>query len=418
MRSAPIGLRPIFECALAESTPYVREFWVQRAFSLTGQQKAVLLTPSRPIVFLSDSPGVWGAEHSMLAIAQEMCREGIRVALVTSNPKVRRSWLAMVGQEVTLVPLVTRRRLARGLLLVLAALRARPGALFLYSDHLAVWLPVLRVLPAPLRGHLVYDMHDYNWKWRPAWVMRATLPFTDLVVAVSRFALRPLDGHRFKKAVIHRPVADAATRSASPLQFEETSNWPCVGVIGRLDPGKRIELAIEAVSRVPEARLVIRGQADALQTGYAAAVAAHAAKKLGRRVEVQSERPQSEALAGIAVLVVSNPHEPLGRTVIEAQLSGVLAVVPSSGGSAELVGEGRYGVLYRAGDAADLARVLAEVVADPASFREIVTAARAWALRTCTPEAYVHSLMAAMRWAGIPSPSGTAVVRPGELTTT
>ena len=156
-----------------------------------------------------------------------------------------------------------------------------------------------------------------------------------------------------------RPATEPGRRSAGtpPLR---------VGIVGRISPEKRHEIVIEAV-RLLDARaeLIVRGSAFGDAVGYAARIDAEGAQALGAAYQNQGRVPAADALEGLDVVVVANPAEPMGRTVLEAQMQGVLAVVPDTGGSSELVEDGRTGLVYRSGDAADLARALRRVLDDP-----------------------------------------------------
>ena len=52
------------------------------------------------------------------------------------------------------------------------------------------------------------------------------------------------------------------------------------------------------------------------------------------------------------------PDEPFGLVILEAFASGLVAIVPDSGGAGDLVEDGRPGMRFRANDLADLRRVL------------------------------------------------------------
>jgi glycosyltransferase involved in cell wall biosynthesis len=72
-----------------------------------------------------------------------------------------------------------------------------------------------------------------------------------------------------------------------------------------------------------------------------------------------------------AVVVPSVWVENSPLTIQEAQIAGVPVITANEGGMAELVRDGIDGRLFRLGDAADLHRVLAEVLDCPSSLREL-----------------------------------------------
>lgn len=85
----------------------------------------------------------------------------------------------------------------------------------------------------------------------------------------------------------------------------------------------------------------------------------------------------ASAYQGLDVVVhASERPEPFGRTIVEAMACGRAVVVARAGGAEELFTEGRNGVGFRPGDAADLARVLLELVRDEALRAELARAGR------------------------------------------
>ena len=104
-------------------------------------------------------------------------------------------------------------------------------------------------------------------------------------------------------------------------------------------------------------------------------------------------------MRNLDVLVVANASEPLGRTVIEAQLAGVVVVVPDRGGAFELVKPRITGLCYVADDASSLAALLHEVLGDPRLRSELTHRGRQAAIATSDPDlyaaAYVDAIVAA-----------------------
>jgi len=72
------------------------------------------------------------------------------------------------------------------------------------------------------------------------------------------------------------------------------------------------------------------------------------------------------------------PEEPFGLVVLEAFRAGLVVVVPDAGGAGGLVEHGVNGLRFRAGDAADLCRVLLAARQLPAaSMQRLADAGRA-----------------------------------------
>lgn len=146
-----------------------------------------------------------------------------------------------------------------------------------------------------------------------------------------------------------------------------------VGIVGRISREKRHELVVAAVSLIDaNVELVVRGSAFGEAQEYAAEIDEAGARLLGPRYVNEGRVPAAEALSGLDAVVVGNPAEPMGRTVLEAKLRGVVAVVPDTGGSCELVQNGQTGLVYAANDVDSLARTLTRLVDDPELMARIV----------------------------------------------
>lgn len=77
-------------------------------------------------------------------------------------------------------------------------------------------------------------------------------------------------------------------------------------------------------------------------------------------------------------------EEPFGKTQIEAMAAGLLVISSGTGGSREIVRDGETGLIFKSGDAADLALKLATAQANPAAADTIAAAGQADAFRFST----------------------------------
>jgi glycosyltransferase involved in cell wall biosynthesis len=163
---------------------------------------------------------------------------------------------------------------------------------------------------------------------------------------------------------IELPVPDAAPPAGRP---------PRIGVVGRLQRWKRVELALAALPALlrefPGARLEIIGGADPrFDADYPAELEARA-RELGVRDAVELTGHVGDAGARIAaldVLVHTAREEPFGLVLVEALARGVPVVAPDGGGAAEIVRDGEDGLLVDVGDPGALAAALAALLRDPA----------------------------------------------------
>jgi glycosyltransferase involved in cell wall biosynthesis len=85
----------------------------------------------------------------------------------------------------------------------------------------------------------------------------------------------------------------------------------------------------------------------------------------------------ASAYRGLDVVVhASERPEPFGRTIVEAMACGRAVVVARAGGAEELFEDGRSGLGFRPGDAADLARALLTLARDEALRADLARAGR------------------------------------------
>jgi glycosyltransferase involved in cell wall biosynthesis len=108
--------------------------------------------------------------------------------------------------------------------------------------------------------------------------------------------------------------------------------------------------------------------------------------------------PPAEVLAEMgraqAVLLPSLWYENFPRTLVEAYAAGAPVIASRLGALAELVEEGRTGLLFEPGDAADLAAKLAWATAHPEAMAEMGARARARYEALYTPERNYRQLLA------------------------
>lgn len=142
---------------------------------------------------------------------------------------------------------------------------------------------------------------------------------------------------------------------------------PTILYCGRLDHEKGIDVLLRAFAAVapdfPGARLRLAGQGPLRgELESLAESLGIAADFLGFRdpVDLEPEYARAWALA-----VPSRWAEPLGLVAIEAVTRGLPAIVPSTGGLAEIVTPGTTGWHFTSGDAAQLATCLREALTHP-----------------------------------------------------
>ena len=199
------------------------------------------------------------------------------------------------------------------------------------------------------------------------WSLRrcdAAVAVSDYVcgVAVARapWAARKL--RVIRNGVAPRPARPA--RAPGPFRFV---------AVGRLDPRKGLDLALDALARVPGAHLDVVG--DGAQRAALVAQAARAG--LAGRVTFHGHVADPTPLvAGADAALSAAADEGLGLALLEAMASGVPVVAVPVGGLLEVVQDGETGWLAGARSAEALAAAMRAAAADWRAARRLGDAAR------------------------------------------
>lgn len=151
---------------------------------------------------------------------------------------------------------------------------------------------------------------------------------------------------------------------------------PVVGLVGRLDAGKGVDVFLEAAAichdEFPEARFVVCGGEVRGQEEVARAAVRHAAELgLGDRVSFTHwrYRPEDmpEVYAALDVLVsASTTPESFGLVLIEAMASARPVIATDHGGPREVCAEGETGLLVPPRDPPRMAGAILDLLRDRA----------------------------------------------------
>ena len=211
-------------------------------------------------------------------------------------------------------------------------------------------------------------------------VLRSALEKIDGRIAVSEAARTTLVEHLGGDAVlIPNGVATKRYRYAEPLD-----GWPgeggAIGFLGRMDePRKGLSVLLRAfdllAAQRPNLRLLIAGPGDAdEQQGKLPAALRDRAVFLGEVTETEKVR----VLHSVDVFCSPNTGgESFGIVTAEAMAAGTPIVASNIEAFRQVLRDGRAGELFAAGDPADLARVAARLLDDPARRAELSVAALA-----------------------------------------
>jgi glycosyltransferase involved in cell wall biosynthesis len=155
---------------------------------------------------------------------------------------------------------------------------------------------------------------------------------------------------------------------------------PTVLALGRIEPYKRTEMLVEAVTSIPGARLVVAGTG----TAYDAVARLVAERSLGDRVEVLGFVDDAEKvrlLREAHVVATASRKEGWGLTVLEAAACGTPAVAFDVPGLRDAIRDGETGILVREESAAALAAAIRRVLEDAPLRERLAAGAIEWAGR-------------------------------------
>ena len=160
-----------------------------------------------------------------------------------------------------------------------------------------------------------------------------------------------------------------------------------IGAVCVLRPEKSLELLQEAFARVrhlrPRMKLAIVGNGPEL------AKLEGNARRLGIDGDclfVPSTRSVAEYMRSFDLYVSSSSSEAFSNTILEAMACGCCVVGSQVGGTPELVGNDERGLLFRSGDAGDLAAKLAALIENEPLRRALGARAAEFARKTFSIE--------------------------------
>lgn len=256
---------------------------------------------------------------------------------------------------------------------------------------------VNRRVPLVLTIHGFHGSHaEANYRLA-GWLAR--LARVRRVIAVSQAEARLLEtgGLRPPRLVVIPngiPVPDDP-----PVDWRRELGWPgdapVVGAVGRLEEPKGFDVLIEAFSRLTNEGGSVQGSNGRSEPSSPSSRALprlvivgdgsrreqleRQARELGleERVHLAGFRSDARgAFAGFDVTVIPSRHEPQGIVCLEAMAAGSPVIASDTGGLPDMIQHGVNGWLVPPGDAAALARTLAEVLADPSEARKRGAAGR------------------------------------------
>lgn len=170
---------------------------------------------------------------------------------------------------------------------------------------------------------------------------------------------------------------DAATRARMRAGLGLDERTIVIGSVGRLEPVKRFDVLLEAVSQIParvDLVVVVAGEGTRRQ-----ALMRHAAAlRLAGRLRLLGHHEQAgEILQAFDVYVQSSDSEGIPNAVLEAMACETPVVATDVGGTREVIDDDVHGLLVPRRNPAALARAITRTLADPHATSRRRAAARA-----------------------------------------
>jgi glycosyltransferase involved in cell wall biosynthesis len=319
-----------------------------------------------------DTARTWrGGQNQVLVTVLGMRAAGHRAMLVAHPDGELR---ARAAEGLELLPLAPRTEmdLSAAWRLSRAIKQLRPDVVHAHDPHgVAMAALALSMSTQPKRAPLVAARRvDFRLKGNA--LSRWKYDQVDLFICSSE-AIRKIllaDGVAPERAVTVHEGIDLAHVAAAPAVNLHEELWlphgsPIVGNIAALVPHKGqkhlVEAAALVVRRVPDARFVIAGEGELLES------LEHQIKHLGleKHVLLTGFRPDVlSVLKAFDVFVMSSVTEGLGTSLLDAMACAKPIVATTAGGMPEVVEDGRTGILVPPRDHQAMADAIVRLLED------------------------------------------------------
>jgi len=344
------------------------------------------------VMEVSNSRQAWGAEFAVMALVAPLAARGVELVLASpAGGDLSEQWQDLGLRHIPLdIPArqgirgsdgdsrPPTRQLATETFATLRSVReiarAARGADIINSSSLWTHLDCA-VAGRLTRRPVVLDMHDIVRPGIGRRVLTAAVRLSSASISVSQAVsdcVGPWGASRLRMML---PAVELDRFRPGPGDLEirrrltSSEQDPLVGIVGRIDPEKGVDLVIRAVSALegPAARahLVVVGSPGFDSGAYLERLKADAGRLLGDRARfVGRMNDVPEMLRALDVVVNASVAEPFGLGVLEAQASGVPVVATISGGVTDFLTDEDNALLVPSGDAGALSRALERVLID------------------------------------------------------
>ena len=328
-----------------------------------------------------------GVQVHVMDLAGELFRRGheVQVLAPASQDTELPDWVTSAGDSIAIPYNGSVARLNFGALVARRARRWLDAGDF---DILHIHEPItpsvgmlaLQAATGPVVGtfHAAMDRSLARELLSPA-----TVPLVEKLsarIAVSEEARRTLIQYHGGDAVVIPngvnvgPFADAPKDDP---RFLGTDEAPTISFLGRLDePRKGLRVLADAIptvlESVPRARFLIAGRGQAQEIRQELARFSDSVVFLGG----VSDEDKAAMLASASCYVAPQTGgESFGIVLVEAMAAGTRVVASDLKAFSDVLGEGRYGALFRNEDGGDLARVIIDTLQDATAAQARVQAA-------------------------------------------
>jgi glycosyltransferase involved in cell wall biosynthesis len=361
---------------------------------------------SLQVLVVSHATAPWGAERRILDLAPALAAEGVELVLASPAGELAETWrdrgfahhpLAVGGDRGLrrddgrrASPLAMARQAATSAAAAVrvAAVARRVDVDLLHSHALNAHPEV--ALAGRLAGRpVVLDLHDIVVPGMGRRILDRAAGMADAVIANSRATAATLtrgDVRIVNPGVDTTRFAPGPVDTAVRAQLTADVAAPLVAILGRVDPEKGIDVVLRAVAPLEGVHVVVVGAPNVADASFDAELRALGADLLGDRCRFTGARADVPAvLRSVDVLVNASRAEPFGRTVLEAQASGVPVIGTASGGIPEFVTDDVDGLLVAPGDPQALAAAIARILGDEQLATRLRTGGLANAARIAVP---------------------------------
>lgn len=204
-----------------------------------------------------------------------------------------------------------------------------------------------------------------------------------------------------KLHIIYQAVTLQDRNESLPDRIADKHRFQCA-IVGSLHPLKGQQDAIAALAELGhrgiDAELLIVGTGDKRFRNSLEEYVKY--QGLEERVVFQGyvDNP-APLMRTVDVILMCSRSEAFGRVTVEAMLAGKPVIGTASGGTAELIQDGKTGLLYEPGNPNELATKIQYLFENPDKRSALGTAARIWAAGRFTRKRYageVHDLLRAI----------------------